>query len=69
MNFQESKASAERGNTDAVTKLRKRVGALGATITLTPALLTFAAILTATAGLVAAPNRRAPHSANEDPSA
>jgi MFS transporter, DHA1 family, tetracycline resistance protein len=45
------------------------VGALGATITLTPALLTFAAILTATAGLVAAPNRRAPHSANEDPSA
>jgi MFS family permease len=45
------------------------VGALGATITLTPALLTFAAILTATAGLVAAPHRRAPHSANEDPSA
>jgi DHA1 family tetracycline resistance protein-like MFS transporter len=45
------------------------VGALGAAVTLTPALLAFAAILTATAGLVAAPNRRAPHPANEDPSA
>jgi MFS transporter, DHA1 family, tetracycline resistance protein len=45
------------------------VGALGAAITLTPALLAFAAILTATAGLVAAPNRRPPYPANEDPSA
>jgi MFS family permease len=45
------------------------VGALGAAITLTPALLAFAGILTATAGLVAAPNRRAPYPANQDPSA
>jgi MFS family permease len=45
------------------------VGALGAVITLTPALLAFAGILTATAGLVAVPNRRAPHPANGDPSA
>jgi MFS family permease len=45
------------------------VGALAAAATLTPALLAFAGILTATAGLVAAPNRRAPHPANEDPSA
>jgi MFS family permease len=40
------------------------VGALGAAITLTPALLAFAGILTVTAGLVAAPNRRAPHPAS-----
>jgi DHA1 family tetracycline resistance protein-like MFS transporter len=45
------------------------VGALGVAITLTPALLVFAGLLTATAGLVAAPNRRAPHPATGDPSA
>ena len=45
------------------------VGAVGAAITLTPALLSFAAILTATAALVAAPHQRAPYPANEDPSA
>jgi hypothetical protein len=38
-------------------------------ITLTPALLAFAGLLTATAGIVAAPNRRAPHPANADPCA
>jgi MFS family permease len=45
------------------------VGALGVAITLTPALLVFAGLLTATAGLVAAPDRRAPHPATGDPSA
>ena len=34
-----------------------RVGALAAAITLTPALLGFAGLLTATASLIAAPNR------------
>src|SRR5439155_10181614 len=40
------------------------VGALDAAITLTAALLAFAGLLTATAGLVAEPNRRAPHPAS-----
>jgi DHA1 family tetracycline resistance protein-like MFS transporter len=45
------------------------VGALGAAITLPPALLVFAGLLTVTAGLVAVPDRRAPHPATGDPSA
>jgi MFS family permease len=43
------------------------VGALAAAITLTPALLTFAGLLTATAGLIAAPNRRTRDPSCADP--
>jgi DHA1 family tetracycline resistance protein-like MFS transporter len=43
------------------------VGALATAITLTPALLAFAGLLTATAVLIAAPNGRAPLPANGDP--
>ena len=45
------------GPADFVTPDIPRVGALAAAITLTPALLGFAGLLTATASLIAAPNR------------
>jgi MFS family permease len=43
------------------------VGALAAAITLTPALLVFGGVLTATAGLIAAPNRRTQDPSCADP--